>query len=524
MQKRMGTQSRGRLAAFVPGTRVAVALLALTAFAAFLAAAPSARATFHEMSIREVYPGGSDNASYIELQMWAPGQEFVAGHHLVAYNANGSVNRDFSFGASVASGANQATILVADTSYATVFPGKPAPDASDAGLNLSPAGGAVCWTEGSPPDCVAWGNFTGPLPAHVPALLVGNPTSPGGVTAGKALQRTIAPNCATLLEPADDSDDSITDFSEQAPNPRNNASSIPEHVCLPPPDTTPPIATIDSHPVNPSSGASAVFKYHSNEAGSSFECSLSTGADDFSPCPATGRTYTNLADGDYTFKVRATDKASNQGLPATFGWEVDNSLPDTDPPQTSIATKPPDPSGSSTASFTYVSTEPGSTFECKLDGNPFAACGASGITYAGLSQGQHTFQVRAIDASKNVDPTPAGYTFSIVLPVTPPSPPASTAIPASRPAPARAVAPVQTVLSAKPAAETRDRTPTFRFRSSPGAMFRCKLDGAAFRPCRSPFTTKTLSFGKHTLKVRASLGGAADPSPAAYSFRVVKGR
>lgn len=494
----------------------------LGAFAGLLSAAPIAQATFHEMSIREVYPGGGDDASYVELQMWAAGQQFVAGRHLVAYNPNGTVNKDFSFGANAGGGSNQATILVADTGYASVFPGRPAPDASDANLNLSPAGGAVCWTEGSPPDCVAWGNFTGPLPAHVPSLLVGSPASPGGVTAGKALQRTIAPNCATLLEPADDSDDSATDFSEQTPNPRNNASPIPEHVCPPPPDTTPPIATIDSHPPNPAPGASATFKYHSNEAGSTFECSLSDGApDSFGACSASGRTYTNLADGDYTFKVRATDKANNQGSPAAFGWEVDNSLADTTPPETSIATKPADPSSSSTATFTYVSTEPGSTFECKLDENPFAGCSAGGVGYTGLGAGPHAFQVRAIDADGNVDPTPAGYTFNVVLPVTALASPAA-AMPA--PAPRPGSGPAQTTLSLKPAARTRDRTPTFRFRSSAGATFQCKLDGAAFKPCRSPFTTKTLSFGRHTIKIRAVLGRVPDPTPATYAFRVVRGR
>jgi len=526
MQKRMGTSSRGGAGPLGLQGRARLTLL-LCALAGLLAAPPAAQATFHEISIREVYPGGGDNASYVELQMWAAGQEFVAGHHLVAYNANGSVNKDFTFATGVASGANQATILVADTSYATVFPSGPSPDATDAGLNLSPAGGAVCWTDGSPPDCVAWGSFTGPLPAHVPPLLVGSPVSPGGVTAGKALLRTIAPNCATLLEPADDSDDSATDFSEQTPNPRNNASAIPEHTCLPPPDMTPPVVTIDSHPADPSSGASAVFKYHANEAGSTFECSLSSGAgDSFSSCLSSGRTYTSLADGNYTFKVRATDKATNQGLPVSFSWEVDNSLTDTTPPDTSIGTKPADPSGSSSASFTYSSTEPGSTFQCKLDGGSFGACNSAGITYTGLAQGQHTFQVRATDTSQNVDPTPAGYTFSVVLPAPQPAAPgpAPPAPSPGGPPPAPRLAPPQTMLSLKPPARTRDRTPTFRFRSAAGATFQCKLDGAGFKPCRSPFKTKTLSFGRHTFKVRSVQGGAADPTPASFAFTVVRGR
>ena len=77
---------------------------------------------------------------------------------------------------------------------------------------------------------------------------------------------------------------------------------------------------------------------------------------------------------------------------------------------------------------------------------------------------------------------------------------------------------------AKPVAKTHDRTPTFRFSASePGASFQCKLDGGAFRSCRSPFTTKKLGFGSHTLQVRAVVQGAADPTPAKFNFKIVKG-
>jgi hypothetical protein len=192
-------------------------------------------------------------------------------------------------------------------------------------------------------------------------------------------------------------------------------------------DTQPPTATIKTHPANPSPGASAAFTYESSELSSTFKCSLAKEgeADSFSSCPSTGKTYTSLVDGTYTFKVLATDKAGNQGSDVAYEWEVDNSL-DATPPETTIQSEPASPSSSSTASFTYASNEPGSTFECTLDGSAFVSCPAIGITYTGLLEGAHTFQVRAIDPSSNVDPTPAGYSFSVVLtPVTiePPPPP-----------------------------------------------------------------------------------------------------
>ncbi|HWP33359.1 MAG TPA: hypothetical protein VNL97_06390, partial [Solirubrobacterales bacterium] len=55
-----------------------------------------------------------------------------------------------------------------------------------------------------------------------------------------------------------------------------------------------------------------------------------------------------------------------------------------------------------------------------------------------------------------------------------------------------------------------------------GATFQCKLDRHRFRSCRSPFTTKRLSLGRHTFAVRArDAGGALDPTPATYSFKVL---
>jgi hypothetical protein len=573
--------------------------LALPVFAALMAllvAAPAAQASFHLMKVREVYPTG--DASYVELQMFSAAEYFVAGHHLVVYNANGSVASDFSLPSNVSSSsANNATVLIADSGYT----GGPAADETDTGLNLAAAGGAVCWTEGSPPDCVAWGNFTGPLPAQVPPLVVGSPASPAGVSAGKALRRSIAPACPTLLEASDDSDSSVDDFSEVAPQPRANASAVTESACTLPTatidskpdnptkstsaafsfhstpagasfeckldsaafaaceasgisypgplsdanhsfqvraknasgtgapasyswrvDTTPPATVIDSKPVDPSPGKSSAFTFHADEAGSSFECSLDKGTEigAFSAC-VSGKTYSNLADGEYTFNVRAKDTATNVGSPSSFSWEVDNSLADTTPPQTTIETKPGDPSSSSTAFFGYASNEADSSFECGLDGGAFSPCPASGVTYSGLAAGLHSFQVRAIDTSANVDPTPAGYSFTVVLAVPTPQPPE----PPPSPGPKVVTPPPQTVLSGKPATKTRDRTPTFRFRAdSAGVSFECVVDRERFKPCRSPFTTKSLKPGRHTFSVRALRGRVADSSPATFRFKVLGGR
>jgi parallel beta-helix repeat protein len=55
------------------------------------------------------------------------------------------------------------------------------------------------------------------------------------------------------------------------------------------------------------------------------------------------------------------------------------------------------------------------SFECALDGKDFAAC-TSPQSYTGLSAGEHTFEVRAVDEAGKADPTPAGYTWTILPP------------------------------------------------------------------------------------------------------------
>jgi photosystem II stability/assembly factor-like uncharacterized protein len=82
------------------------------------------------------------------------------------------------------------------------------------------------------------------------------------------------------------------------------------------------------------------------------------------------------------------------------------------PIRTTIYTMPGNPSNSSTASFTFGSTWPNPTFECRLDGGSFMAC-VSPAYFTGLSKITHTFQVRAISQSGTPDPNPASYTWKI---------------------------------------------------------------------------------------------------------------
>jgi hypothetical protein len=91
-------------------------------------------------------------------------------------------------------------------------------------------------------------------------------------------------------------------------------------------------------------------------------------------------------------------------------------LVDLTSPDTTITSNPPNPSNSSSATFTFTGSDTGGSglagFQCQLDGAGFTTC-TSPHNYNGLGDGSHTFQVRALDGFGNTDPTPAGYAWSI---------------------------------------------------------------------------------------------------------------
>jgi hypothetical protein len=54
-----------------------------------------------------------------------------------------------------------------------------------------------------------------------------------------------------------------------------------------------------------------------------------------------------------------------------------------------------------------------------------------------------------------------------------------------------------------------------------GASFECKLDKAAYAPCRSPKSLQVKP-GKHTFLVRAVAPGGTDATPAKVKFKVIR--
>ncbi len=175
-----------------------------------LSSAP-ALASFHEMSIREVFAGSASepDAQYVMLQMYSAGQNFVSSHSVTVYNRNNVSVGTYTFTSSVANGSNQATILVATPEAEASF-GITADLEMTA--TLTGTGGKVCFDS---IDCVSWGDFTGTVPE------AGDPAP--AIPAGSALTRSLKGN--GTLEQSDDTDDSATDFAIGPPAPLNNAGA-----------------------------------------------------------------------------------------------------------------------------------------------------------------------------------------------------------------------------------------------------------------------------------------------------------
>jgi hypothetical protein len=318
---RTGRRNAGAEMRFGKRARARLGLPLCAAFAALLIAAPGARATFHEILVREVKAGGAANDSYVVLQAYKAGQQFVGGHSLTAYDAGGGSIGTFTFAGGVANGQNQMTILVADSAYASSFPSGPAPDKTDEGFNLNPAGGAVCWEE---IDCVAWGGFSGtslPSPA-------GGAAAAGGIPAGTALRRTIAPGCATLLEEGDDHDNSAADFSPEAPAPRSNSTAPSERACSGaggggttggPAGPVAPRTTLRRKPPKRSRDRTPTFRFGSDQADAKFECRIDNRPFRTCKSPYTAKP---LSFGSHVFKVRARSGSGLDPSPALYAFKV----------------------------------------------------------------------------------------------------------------------------------------------------------------------------------------------------------
>ena len=210
----------------------------------------------------------------------------------------------------------------------------------------------------------------------------------------------------------------------------------------------------------------------------------------FLPCPAECE-IPALAEGPHQIEFRATDStALVEQTPLSRTVTVDTTAPNTQ-----IDSGPVDGSTTGATTATYgFSSEAGAGFECSIDGGSFSGC-SSPSTLNQLTNGSHTFDVRAVDAAGNADASPARRTLHVDAD------------------------PPETALK-KP--KLKGSRVTFKFASDEaGSTFECRLDKKPFKACTSPKTYRKLKDGKHKFFVLATdPAGNEDDKAAKAKFEV----
>ena len=220
----------------------------------------------------------------------------------------------------------------------------------------------------------------------------------------------------------------------------------------------------------------ARFSFSSTDSGASFSCKLDGGG--FAACTSP-LTTPMLADGNHRFTVKVTDSAQDTGSVSRV-FTVD-----TVTPAVTIASGPADGSATNdpTPTFRFSPSEPGSTFQCRYEGQGFSACSGprSDTADSPLEDGPHAFWVRAIDAAGNRGD---GLGTKFVV---------DTA------APELAIkGPGRTKTKREKAAVD------FTLKASEHVGRQCRIDSRRFKPCSERYRTPKLRRGTHTLKVKAA--------------------
>ncbi len=137
----------------------------------------------------------------------------------------------------------------------------------------------------------------------------------------------------------------------------------------------------------------SAFNLWSSEGPGFFGCSLDGGVE--MPCFGAPNFY-GLREGRHSLKVWSVDLAYNRSIPITYVWKIDRTAP-----VLSLLGGPIEgPSGEpSEVTFNVSQSEKGQLW-CSLDHVQFTTC-KSPIHYGGLSAGERTFEVYAVDAAGN---------------------------------------------------------------------------------------------------------------------------
>lgn len=267
-------------------------------------------------------------------------------------------------------------------------------------------------------------------------------------------------------------------------------------------DTVPPVVEITGHPDASTRSDSATFDYTVDDPEATVECTLDPGPDPVWEACAEPAVYSDLASGEHTFRLRATDDAGNRSVPAVFTWEVDRIAP-----VVTIESGPPAHTQATDATIEFSIDDPEATAECRLDSADEEAWEACETPFeaAGLTEGDHRLEIRATDPLGNQDaPTVRAWTVDTT-------------------------APTVTIDQAPPALNASVNA-AFEFSGDePGLTAECRIDppetaDEGWEECESPVGYTNLADGSHRFEVRVSdpAGNVSEPASHEWEVATVK--
>ncbi len=240
------------------------------------------------------------------------------------------------------------------------------------------------------------------------------------------------------------------------------------------------VASLVEPLLSPASSKIARVEFSSDEA-AEFSCSL-----DGQPAAGCVSPWalSDLAEGQHTAVVTAMDAAGNTSDQVTLPWIVD-----TIAPKITWYNRTPGEARSASRSFSiHVESNETVKYFCRLNSGEKAECSGD-LVINELMDGEHRFEIYAVDAAKNISET---YVDTWEVAAT-----AITSIDKAEPA---------DKITSKSAIE-------FAFSSTGAASFECKLDAGVWTACSSPQSYSGLKDGAHLFEVRA-LNALSEFGPA----------
>ncbi|MCH8290793.1 hypothetical protein IH992_06815 [Candidatus Poribacteria bacterium] len=264
-------------------------------------------------------------------------------------------------------------------------------------------------------------------------------------------------------------------------------------------DTTPPMVQLVEGPNGTVGHKDVTFEFSAQEP-ATFSSYLDGVERNYSSYGRDGaRNYHNLADGNYTFYLKARDMLGNEiSNPLVRRFTVDTVAPG------ALITLKPNPVVSyNTVTFAFTSKKT-AQFSYYVEGwdkgfSPYTD--ATEVTYTDLPDGKYAFYLRAKDEFDNIDATPTAAEFTVDT--TPPT----------------------VEITRKPPSIVTYGTVSFDFDANENSSFSFYLEG--YDRTYSDYTSEVsktyrhLSDGEYIFYVRAKdAAGNVQPTPTSHSFTV----